>query len=169
MSKTDKFISLSLIIFSAAFIFLRIIIELFIPPEVFAFSFILYGLLINYFSFNNHNNFGILLGSVLFIAGVFIWVINNYDVLIIEKLLFPSLLFALGTSFLMIAINTENKFRELLLSMILFVFVYLSLTIFLNSSILSILNSFTSHLLDFWPSILFISGLIYLIRSRKNY
>jgi hypothetical protein len=86
--------------------------------EILAYTFIFYGISSVYLSLGRDKKFRIFLGTVVFLIGIILFVLNNFDINNISKIIFPSILFILGIGFLMLYLDNINDKAMLYISLI---------------------------------------------------
>lgn len=129
-------------------------------------GFIIYGLLSVFNSFGSNNRGSIALGSILFLAGISIFVVHKFEVLQTSELLFPSILFILGGTSLILFIDNLKNFIFFLTAIILigsssYLIMYPPTNSFLRNA-----NFIANTVLELWPVILFFGGVGILLRKN---
>ena len=118
--------------------------------EILAYTFIFYGISSVYLSFGRDKKFRIFLGTVFFLIGIILFVLNNFDINNISKIIFPSILFILGIGFLMLYIDNINDKAMLYISLI-FIFTGLVYSISIGSMKLGLFIYSVYHIiLKYW-------------------
>jgi hypothetical protein len=105
--------SQSILSYSFSFLVLAVILKLtgllrVNNEEILAYTFIFYGISSVYLSLGRNKKFRIFLGTVVFLVGIIFFVINNFDIISISKIIFPSIILILGVAFLMLYIDNTN-------------------------------------------------------------
>ncbi|MDR3625859.1 MAG: hypothetical protein P4L45_03455 [Ignavibacteriaceae bacterium] len=85
--------------------------------EILAYTFILYGIGSVYLSLGKDKKFRIFLGTAAFLVGIIFFIINNFDIISISKIIFPSIILILGIACLMLYIDNTNDKTILYISL----------------------------------------------------
>jgi hypothetical protein len=140
--------------------------------ELTAYAMIFYGINLVYTSFGKNRRGVLFGGAFLFLLGLVIFLINNFDFANTNEIIFPSLLFIMGICFFMLFFDDTSKKNPL----------YISLTFILTGIIVTVIAgtlSFSSFsemviiiLSRYWPVIIIVIGVILLIHryeKKKEY
>lgn len=115
------------------------------------------------------NHRGILFaGAVIFIAGVVMFVINNYEILNPVKILLPSILFSVATGFLMLYVDDSKEKMFLIAAVILYVISLLLIKLMDFFFIINYANRISFVILQLWPVFLLLAGIGLLVNRKKN-
>ena len=116
----NKLILVYLLVFLSAIILLRMIGIIHIANgELFGYALIIYGLSLFYTSFIERKKTLLFLGSVLFLSGLLLFLLENFEFANINQLLLPSAAFILSISSFMVYISDTVKKLPLYISVIL--------------------------------------------------
>lgn len=78
--------------------------------EIFSYALIFYGISDVYLSLGRNRKYSLFFGTIFFLTGILIYVLNNFLVFWRPTLLFPTLLFIPGIAYLMLYLdNSSNK------------------------------------------------------------
>ncbi len=105
----------SILSYALSFLLLAYVIKLlgfidFSTLEIFAYTFIFYGISQVYLSMGNDKKLALFVGSAIFLLGVEFFLIDNFDINSTSSIIFPSALLILGISSLMLFLdNTSDK------------------------------------------------------------
>lgn len=152
------------------FIFLRIFGLIYLNiNEIFGYAFILFGISAVSLMFGREKRGILFVGSAIFLIGLLIIVIYNFDIIRTNEIVLPSLLFILGISFLVLFIDDSSSKNTLYLSLI-FSLVGLAMTLWGGTITLGrFFNSFVDIIKEFWVIIVLVIFLIasLMIGERK--
>ena len=169
MNKHHHSILIYLLTFLALSILLKIwgIID-FDNDEIWGYGLIFYGISLVYLSFGNNQRGRLFIGSIIFLSGLFLYIISKFEFFRIAPLIVPALLLLFSISFLMLFLDNYHDRTFLLISVLFFisgtiVTVYngeISIPVFLNAAWHIILN--------YWPVVLIAVGMILIIHREKS-
>ncbi len=162
----------SILIYLLTFLALSIILKLlgiidFDNTEIWGYGLIFYGTSLVYISFGNNQRGRLFIGSIIFLIGLFLFIISKFEFFSVSTLIMPSLLLIFSISFFMLFLDNLREKSPLLISLILFIAgtVY---TIFNGEiSLPSFINSTAQITLDYWPVVLITIGIILIIHREK--
>jgi hypothetical protein len=157
-----------ILIYLLIFLALSIILKLFgvidvSNIELLGYAFIFYGITIVYTSFGKNHPIALFFGSSLFLTGLLLFLISNFEFSDSNEIIFPSILLILGINFLMLFFNNLKKkgFLAVSLTSILLAVV---VTILLGSiTFLNFYNSILNITAKYWPIVLIAAGLLVLL------
>jgi hypothetical protein len=118
-------------------------------------------------SANNSSRSFLFLGSLLFICGSILFVVDNFEILTPIKIVLPSILFAFGAAFLILYIDNTQEKIFLFISIILMGISLLVIILLKNNDLYSIANRVSFLILEFWPILVSLIGLGILL--NRNY
>jgi hypothetical protein len=131
--------------------------------ELLGYAFIFYGITIVYTSFGKNHPIALFFGSSLFLTGLLLFLISNFEFSDSNEIIFPSIQLILGIDFLMLFFNNLKKksFLAVSLTSILLAVV---VTILLGSiTFLNFYNSIINIIAKYWPIVLIAAGLLVLL------
>ncbi|MEO8398233.1 MAG: DUF5668 domain-containing protein [Ignavibacteriaceae bacterium] len=162
-----------IIIYLFTFLALSILLELlgiidFKGTEILSYSFIFTGIALFYNSFGKNKKGFLFLSTSIFLIGIVLFLIANFEFRRNTDLIIPALFFILGISFLMLFFEDRLFKMNLIFSIILilagvyftFSFGEFNFNIF-KSSIIKIS-------IKYWPVVLIVSGIIFLLRRLEK-
>jgi hypothetical protein len=76
--------------------------------EILAYTFVFYGISSVYSSLGKNKKFRLFLGTVVFLIGIIFFVINNFDIVNLSRMIFPAIILTAGIGFLMLYIDNTN-------------------------------------------------------------
>lgn len=120
--------------------------------EIIGYALILYGISDVYLSLGRNRKLPLFFGTVFFLIGILIYVLNNFLVFWGPMLLLPSILFMPGAAYLMLALNDPSNKKFLIIGITL-IFV----------SFITILINGQFNLYSFYRSIIKMSSLYWQI------
>lgn len=116
--------------------------------ELISYAFSIYGISLAYTAFGKNKKADLFIGTVTFMSGVFLFVINKFEFFSLHILIIPAFIFVLASGSLMLFLDNQSD-KKLLLVSILF---------FLSAFIITIILG-RLHFLSFFYN------LIYIIKS----
>ncbi|MHB1687022.1 MAG: hypothetical protein ACYCVH_06595 [Ignavibacteriaceae bacterium] len=112
-----------LLIFLAAAMMLRVLRLINTPAgEILSYVLSAYGIVTVYLSIGRNKKLNLFTGTVTFLAGILLFVINNFDFFNLSGILVPSVLFIFGISSLMLFIDSPSDKRILTVAVIFLIF-----------------------------------------------
>jgi hypothetical protein len=129
---------------------------------------IFYGVASIFFSMNTGERAIILLGSIVFIAGVILLVITNYEVLSLNRLLLPGLFTSAGTGFFMLFIENSKDKTFLITAAGAFLLTYFSMSGIIPGFMIKLSGSFSAVIYSYSPIFLILFGIMSLISARNE-
>ncbi|MGE5795470.1 MAG: hypothetical protein ACM34O_04285 [Ignavibacteria bacterium] len=156
----------------AVFFLLSIILKLFgiinyTVGEIIGYAFIFYGLTLVYTTMGKNKKLVLFIGSSLFLAGVFLFIVNNFQLTDSSNLIFSALILIPGISFLILFIDDFSRKTFLYLSAAFTIF---GLLITINSGSPSFTSFFSSIFyvaLKYWPVVIIVAGIILIIKRDE--
>lgn len=132
-----------------------------------SYIFIFYGFTAAYFSFGTGYRGNLFFASIIFLSGIMMYVINNFEILQPSSAVFSSILFISGASFIVLYIDNIKERIFLYSGLLLMLISYFSITFFKNSDIVDTANRLSNLVIDYWPVFLLLFGInILLMRKR---
>ena len=84
--------------------------------ELIGYAMIFYGINLVYFSFGKKKHGILFTGTALFLIGLLLFLVSNFEFVNDKEIIFPSVFFILGISFLMLFLDSTSKKNFLLIS-----------------------------------------------------
>ena len=168
MNKHHQLILIYLLTFLALSILLKFwgIID-FDNREIFGYGLIFYGISLVYISFGNHQRGRLFIGSIIFLSGLFLYIISKFEFFKESTLLIPALLLIFSISFLMLFLDNLHDKTVLLVSVLFFISGTI-VTIYNGEiSFPVFLNAIWHITLNYWPVVLIAVGIILIIHREK--
>ncbi len=135
--------------------------------ELLGYAMIFYGINLVYISFGKKERGILFTGTSLFLIGLLLFLTNHFEFLNEREIIFPSILFIAGISFLMIFFDDTSKKNLFLISATL-IFAAITVTALLgNITFPLFFNSIIKITVKYWPVALITIGLI-IILHREN-
>jgi hypothetical protein len=163
-----------ILIYLLIFLALAIVLKLFgiidvENTELIGYAMIFYGINLVYLSFGGKQQGLLFTGTVFFLVGLLLFLINNFEFINNREIIFPSMLFILGTGFLMLFLNNTSKKNFLLISLT-FILSALIVTTLLGSITANLfINSIAKIAVKYWlVALVAMVLLIILHRERKK-
>lgn len=157
-----------LLIFLALTILLKIIgvIDTSVS-EILGYLFIFYGISLVYLSFGKKRKLALFFGSVLFLTGIVLYLINNFDFYNPAVLVYPSFFFISGISLFLLFIDDHSSKLNLILSIILFIMGFIYVSVAGSFSLPNFFYSLINITLNYWPILLIVGGIIFLLNRER--
>jgi len=161
-----------ILIYLLTFLVLSIILRLFgiiniESTELVGYALIFYGISLVYTSFGQNRAGVLFTGSLLFLVGFLLYLLNNFNFASKKDIIFPSVLFILGINFLMLFFDDPAKKNFLAISAAL-VLSAIIVTIVLGSiTFQSFLSTISDIAVKYWP-VLLVSVLLLIIIHRDG-
>ena len=136
--------------------------------ELAGYALIFYGIGTVYISMGKKKRNLLFMGAVLFLIGVELIIVNNYDFLSLSNVVLPSIFFILGTAFMILFIDDLSNRLLLVISIIFLIsgiFFFAKLGTFNFSNFLKSTLSIT---LKYWPVIIIVTALILLLKKDNK-
>ena len=89
--------------------------------EIWGYGLIFYGVSLVYISFGNNHRGRLFAGSIIFLSGLFLYIISKFDFFRISILYVPAVLLIFSISFFMLFIDNHHSRTFFLLSILFFV------------------------------------------------
>jgi hypothetical protein len=163
-----------ILIYLLIFLALSIILKLFgiidvENTELIGYAMIFYGINLVYLSFGGKQQGLLFTGTVFFLVGLLLFLINNFEFINNKEIIFPSILLILGTGFLMLFLDNTSKKNFLLVSLT-FILSALIVTTLLGSITATLfVDSVVKITVKYWLiALVAIVLLIVLHRERKR-
>ncbi|HED36754.1 MAG TPA: hypothetical protein ENI76_00685 [Ignavibacteria bacterium] len=139
----------------------------FANSEILGYALIFYGISSVYLSLEENYKLFLFTGTIAFLIGVVLFLINYFSFYHLSAIIVPALLFILGISFLMLFINDKSYIIGLLL-FIIFSIIGLLLTIKQGTiSLISFLRSIVDIFNVYWSILIAIMVILFVIK-RSN-
>ena len=168
MNKHHQSILIYLLTFLALSILLKFwgIID-FDNREIWGYGLIFYGISLVYISFGNNQRGRLFLGSIIFLSGLFLYLISKFEFFQVSVLIIPALLLLFSISFFMLFLDNYHD-RTVILVSILFFISGTVVTLFNGEiSFPVFLNSIWHIVLNYWPVVLIAVAIILIIHREK--
>lgn len=162
----------SILIYLLTFIALSILLKLlgiidFDNREIWGYGLIFYGISLVYISFGSDQKGRLFIGSIIFLAGLFFYIISKFEFFQISTLIIPALLLIFSISFFMLFIDNLHEKSLLLISALFFVAGTI-ITLFNGEiNLAAFLNSIVKITLNYWVVVLIAIGIILIIQREK--
>ena len=166
----NRILIVYLLIFLVASILLRLFgIFNFTSSELLSYTLIFAGFGLFFNSFGKGNKALLFSSSFIFLWGVILFLINNFEFTDNSTLIFPALVLNIGFSFLIVFINNIKDKIYLIISLIFILFGTLAVLWKGNFNSSIFLSSLVKIAINYWPIVLIAGGLIFILtRSEKK-
>ena len=126
---------------------------------VFGNMLLFFGIVSVFFSISRKNRGGIFIGVLSFMIGTLVFVINNYDIMLTNKLILPSLFFILSAPFLFLFFNDLTQKIFLYIFFFLFFSGIASIIFYSQFEWIRFSASISRTVINLWPYLLIIIGI----------
>lgn len=136
--------------------------------ELAGYALIFYGIGTVYISMGKKKRNLLFIGAVLFLIGVELIIVNNYDFLSLSNVVLPSIFFILGTAFMVLFIDDLSNRLLLVISIIFLISGILFFTKLGTFNFPDFLKSTLSITVKYWPVIIIVTALILLLKKDNK-
>lgn len=167
--KSNNLIIIYLLVFAAVLILLRMIGTIIIGnEELLGYMLIIYGLGLFYSSFIRKKKISVFIGSGLFLFGVFLILLGNFELGEIEQILIPTIIFILAISSLMLYLMDTNNRTALTITSILFATAIGVFAIYSTRRFNNYFGNLINVLGVYWPVIIILVIVIILVNRESE-
>ena len=162
-----------ILIYLLSFLALSILLKIlgvidFDSITILGYAFIFYGISAVYVSFGKRRKIFLFFGTFIFLVGLVMFLVSNFEFGNLRAVLFPALLLIIGISILMLYLD-GNAGTFLIVSSAFFIAAGIMLTYTIGEfSYNRLINSILSITLKYWPVILIVLGIIFLIKRDEK-
>lgn len=160
-------------IYLLIFLALSIVLKLFgvidvTTVELLGYALIFYGITLVYTSFGKNHTGILFIGSSLFLTGLLLFLINNFEFTNSNEIIFPAVLLIIGINFLMLFLDNTERLSFIAVSLtaifsaIIVTFLLGSITF--RTFFISIINIVEKY----WPIVIIAVGLIVLLNIEHK-
>lgn len=136
--------------------------------ELTGYALIFYGINLVYISFSKSRRVVLFSGTLLFLIGLILFLVNNFEFSDANEIIFPSILFIFGICFLMLFLDDTSKKNSLIISLTFMFTGSLVTTIVGEITISSFFNTVIIIVSSYWPVALIVIGIILLIHRDEK-
>jgi hypothetical protein len=164
--------SQSILTYLLIFLILSILLKIwgiinFDSTEIWGYGLIFYGISLVYISFGNGQRGRLFIGSIIFLTGLFLFIISKFDFFRVSELIVPALLLIFSISFFMLFLDNLSD-KTILIISILFFTAGTIYTLFKGEiNLPSFIGAVKEIALNYWQVILITIGIILIIRRGK--
>ena len=135
--------------------------------EIYGYVFSGYCIIAVYILSGSGNKGGLFIAGVLFILGVSLIVLENYEILSPVKFLLPSILFSAGTGFALLFIDNIRERVFLIISIIMLAAGMFSVIYFDLLSSIQAANRIALVIFYYWPVIFILIGFSIILNRKR--
>ena len=135
--------------------------------EIYGYVFAAYGIFAVYILSGSGNKGGLFTAGVLFISGVSLIVLENYEILSPIKLLLPTILFSTGSGFALLFIDNLRERVFLLISLILLSAGIFSAAYFDLLNTIQVANRIALVIFYYWPVMFVLIGVSIILNRHR--
>ena len=162
-----------LITYLLTFIIFAVLLKLlgiidFANTEILSYAFIFYGISSVYISLGKKQKLFLFSGTIVFLIGLLLFIINNFTIFSPITLILPASLLMLGIAFLMLFIDEQNKVIYLLISIIFLLFGLVAVVKRSSFKIITFLESIWHVTKIYWPIIIVVALILLVIRRSER-
>ncbi len=110
----------------------------------------------------------IIFSTSSFLVGVFLFILNNYEITNNASMYIFALLFISATNFLMLFLENPKSVSFFFSAILIYIVAVFSITILHDNYITYLANGFVKMLLDYWPLFLLFLGINILNEAKKK-
>ena len=161
----------SILIYLLTFLVLSILLKLwgiidFANNEIWGYGLIFYGISLVYISFGNNRRGRLFIGSILFLSGLFLFIVSKFEFFDVSRLIIPALLLIFSISFFMLFLDNLQEKSVLYISAIFFIAVTIVTLYNGEISFPAFIDSILQITLNYWPVVIIAIGIILIIHRE---
>jgi hypothetical protein len=131
--------------------------------ELVGYAFVFFGVSSSYVSFGQDQPLSLFLGTIIFLIGILLYIVNNFLIFWNSQLYLPTSLLMVGIAFLMVYYDDTKRKKVIILSGI-FLLLGIIFTITIgNISFVSFYGSMFRVAGNYWPVIIITIGILFLV------
>ncbi len=127
-----------------------------------------YGLIFVITSMNGNSRGLLILGSLLFMAGLILFIVSEFEILNPVKTVLPSILISFGAAFFLLFVDNSKEKVFLFISVILMGTSVSLIFVLKDHYLYSLANSVSFLILEFWPILITLLGLGVLLNRHHR-
>ena len=163
----------SILTYLLLFLSLTLLLEFFgiinLPSsEIISYALIFYGISDVYLSLGRNHKYSLFLGTVFFLIGILLFVLNNFIVFWEPTLLFPTVLFIPGVAYLMLYLDNPSNKRFPIIGIVLITAGLIATIIKGQFNFTSFYTSFLRIAAIYWQIVLLIAIILILISFEER-
>lgn len=158
---------MSLLIVGVLSLFKYFDVVLLSMEQLFGAAIIFYSLPTVYISLGSVRREKLVWATVLFCVGVIFIVKSYFEILDTRGIVFASILFSSGASFMLLYIENTNEKIFLISGLLMILLSYLSVTFFKKLGLFETVNKLGNLLEVFWPAVLIVLGITIFVNRKK--
>jgi|WetSurMetagenome_2_1015567.scaffolds.fasta_scaffold537499_2 hypothetical protein len=164
--------SQSVLTYTLSFLILAVVLKVFgllsvNNEEILAYTFIFYGISSVYSSLGKDKKFRLFLGTVVFLIGIVFFILNNFDITSLSRIIFPSIILILGAGCFMLYIDNTND-KAILYASLFFVLIGITYSIIFGPVKFGIfVFSLYQIILKYWI-VITIAAIIFISINRED-
>lgn len=135
--------------------------------DILSFGLMSYGIVSVYFALGTHRRGHLFISTILFMLGVIIYVVNHYNFINPNSVILPAMLFITASGFLMLYIDESNNRVFLISAIVLLAAFGFYIWLGRNIRIFSFANTVAGVLLDYYPFVIILVGIIILLNRKR--
>lgn len=136
--------------------------------ELLGYALIFYGITLVYTSFGKNRTGVLFIGSTLFLTGLLLFLINNFEFTNNNDVIFPAALLIIGIDFLMLFLDNTERLSFIAVSLTA-IFSAIIVTLLLGSiTFRTFFISIINIVEKYWPVVLIAAGLIIILNIEHK-
>ena len=136
--------------------------------EFLGYVFICFGLSYSFSSFGKNRPGVLFTSTIIFLIGLILFVLSNFEILQPSHLVFPATLLIIGIGFLMVWIDGDLKNSALILSFLFLASGIITIAVKGGLTFRSLFISLLNLSVKYWPVFLIFAGVFFLFRKRNE-
>ncbi len=138
------------------------------PMELFSYYSLALGISMVFVSFGNEKRAVLFSGTIIFLLGLFFFIINHFDFNQTDMLIIPSFFFIIGTGFFILYLDNFSNRKNLILSIVLWLLGFLYVLISGEFRLQKFFASVGNVAFSYWTVILLAGGAFILLKNYFN-
>lgn len=167
MKKQQLIFIYIIIFFIISFILKLFGIVDFSTGEIFGYGFIFYGLTLVYTSFGKNKPGALFFGTTLFLSGVFLFILNNFQLANYLRIIISAAILVIGINFFVLFIDNSARKIFLVISLLFFTAGIFFTVSWGSLSFKSFLDSAVYIASKYWPVLIIVAGIVLIIRREE--
>lgn len=131
--------------------------------ELLGYSFIFFGISSSYVSLGQQQPLSLFLGTIIFLIGILLYVVNNFLIFWNQQLFLPASLLMIGIAFFMVYFDDMKRKKSSLASAGFILLGMVSTIIIGNINFTSFYNSVFKVAGNYWPVLIVTAGILFLV------
>ena len=135
--------------------------------ELLSYAFCIYGISLAYTAFGKNKKADLFIGTVTFMSGVFLFVINKFEFFNLHTLLIPAFLFVLASGSFMLFLDNQSDKKLLLVSILFFLSAFMITIILGRLQFLSFFYNLIYIVRKYWIALIILILIVFFIKREE--